>query len=568
MIFSLSPWVGTSYVGEGALVLSLILCVIPLFYTVQRPMERYVLCSLLVAFSAFFYAHISDDFSLLNVVLHSHKHKPFIYKIAGVWASHEGSMLLWCVLLSGYICIAIFFEKEAKLWQTQRTLFLLLLFGFLLFTLITNPFARLAAPVHQGMDLNPALQDISLLIHPPHLYLGTIGFALPFIQALSFIVHKVPATYGRQTLFTTMMIAFFFQTVGVILGSAWAYYELGWGGWWFFDPVENLALMPWMLSLIALHLLILLKGNATLYGWSLMACIKTFLVCLLSLTLIRAGWLNSVHAFGFDPEKGYFLGSIFLFWSGIATFFYFRFYGESFSERIKISVPFRNITVANVTFVGMLCMACGLLALYGGTFAPILGDLLHRPFSLEIEYFLYSVFPFFIITGVLIIVMFMAKKKWKRTSYPKHIAHVGFLIALIGIGFSSYFSQESETQIHKGETLNFHTYKITLHSIEKITRPNHDSLVAHITIDNKVALPEERFYHTQNTHHREASVVTLSLLHHMHFIIGDVENKGTECSLKIIYKPFINVMWAGFGMMIFGIFLALRRALKNSTHSR
>lgn len=554
------PFVGTSYIGEGFLMASFVLCLIHLLKPIHN-IGRYVFSLTLISFMAFMYGHISNDFSMLNVVLHSHRDKPLLYKIAGTWASHEGSMLFWCVLLSGYACIARFFEKNEDVWRTQESLFTLLIFGFLLFTYLTNPFTRLMAPVRQGMDLNPVLQDISLVIHPPHLYLGTIGFALPFIQALSYLRHKTDSVIARPTLFSTLLIALFFQTSGVILGSAWAYYELGWGGWWFFDPVENLALIPWLMGLVTLHLLILLKHNESLYGWALMGCLKTFSLCLLSLTLIRAGLLNSVHAFGSDPEKGLLLGSIFVLWSLTATIFYFRFRGG-----INIKISFQKLTLENLTFVGIVFLTLALLTLTVGTLAPVIADSVDSTLILGMGYFLQSFIPPVLMAGVCLIIV-LIKTNWSKKNLIKHMAHGGFYISIIGIALSSFLDEEKEIIMTEGKTLSFHGYTITLDHFEVVNRSNHTAALAHMKIGGKPATPEERFYHTQNNLHRETSIVTLNGLHQIHLLVGDTgthEKTGLkQGTVKIIYKPFITIMWFGFFMITLGVLISMLSAVSN-----
>lgn len=541
----------TSYIGEGFLLAATLLCVIHFIKDIKH-VGLIIFGLISLSFAAFLFAHVSDDFSMLNVVMHSHSSKPLLYKIAGTWASHEGSMLFWCLLLSGYSVIAKVFEKDAIIWKTQENLFVLLLFGFLLFTYITNPFTRLAMPLHQGMDLNPVLQDISLAIHPPHLYLGTVGFALPFVQALSFLKHKVSPKVAGKILFPTMLIAFFFQTVGILLGAVWAYYELGWGGWWFFDPVENLALLPWLGALITLHLIILARKNESLYGWAIAGCLKTFGICLIALTLIRAGMLNSVHAFGADPEKGFLLGSLAAFWYITAFVFYFKFYGS-----LSISLTLKKPTLENITFGGMSFLWLAALALAIGTFIPVVADAIGHSIIIGNSFFIQSFAVTFAGAGLCLLLVMSVFNKNKTRWLAKNFAHLGAFIATVGIIFSSLMGSEKEFLISQKQSITFKKHPITLEEFEVIQGPNYKAARATIHVAGQRAFPEERFYHTQNVLHRETSIVTLNYLHQMHLTIGDVgigeKTAKTKCTLKVIYKPWINIMWAGFAWLALGI---------------
>ena len=552
--------------GEGFLIASMLLCVTHFIKPLKKNIGIILFMLIAASFAMFLIAHIMDDFSMLNVVLHSHKDKPFLYKIAGTWASHEGSMLFWCVLLAGYAAFAKVFEKDKIVWRTQELLFTLLLFGFLLFTYITNPFTRLAMPLHQGMDLNPVLQDISLVIHPPHLYLGTVGFAVPFIQSLSFLRHHVSAETAVNTLKPTLLLAFFFQTVGIILGSFWAYYELGWGGWWFFDPVENLALMPWLMALITLHLLLLMRGNKSLYGWVMLGCIKTFLMCLLALTLIRAGMLNSVHAFGSDPQKGFLLGTLFIFWSTLSIFFYFRFY-----KTLSIHLSFKKPTLENLTFTGMGFISLALLGLSIGTLLPVISDALGGSLVVRIHYFIQTFAVTFLGAGICFIgvLWILTRKSFKAwigdlKTIQKHLAHLGVVLAGAGIIYSGLYSTEKEFLLSEKDSLTFAGYFLTLDRFDMIDGPNYKAVRATVDISGKKAYPEERFYHTQNVLHRETSMLTFGLSQ-LHLTMGDAglgqKSGKAQCTLKVIYKPGILVMWAGFMLMVLGILWSLINAM-------
>lgn len=262
-----------------------------------------------LAFGLLIYAHVTDQFSLLSVVLHSHTQKPLLYKISGVWGNHEGSMLLWALILSGYgAAVSAQVKNLEPPYPMISPLLGFINFGFLLFVLMAcDPFDVVDSTPLQGQDLNPLLQDPSLAIHPPILYMGYVGFAVPFVFAVAALIHgKMPEDW--PTLIRPWIVfAWTFLTFGAGLGSYWAYYELGWGGWWFWDPVENAALMPWLTATALVHTVIAVKATKTLRAWTLFLSVLTFALCLFGTFLVRSGLLTSVHNFAVDPERGAFI---------------------------------------------------------------------------------------------------------------------------------------------------------------------------------------------------------------------------------------------------------------------
>ena len=270
-----------------------------------------LLLSIVISFFSLMYSHVVSDFSVLNVFQNSHTTKPLLYKISGVWGNHEGSMLLWILVLSimNYFIYKIYnhtnFVFVSKTLQIQG----LITIGFLLFVLITsNPFERMMLFQSDGLGFNPILQDPALAIHPPLLYIGYVGFSATFslsIAAMSLSnSHKIP---WHNYMKPFVVIAWTFLTAGIALGSAWAYYELGWGGWWFWDPVENAALMPWLLGTALMHSLITVEKKKSLQTWVLLLAILTFLLSVIGTFLVRSGILISVHTFALDPARGIYI---------------------------------------------------------------------------------------------------------------------------------------------------------------------------------------------------------------------------------------------------------------------
>ncbi|KQQ85838.1 heme lyase CcmF/NrfE family subunit [Aureimonas sp. Leaf324] len=286
------------------------------------------LALLALAFGALTAAYATSDFSVLNVVENSHSAKPMIYKITGVWGNHEGSMLLWVLILSLFGALVALFGRDLppSLKATVLSVQGWILTAFLLFILLTsNPFTRVVPAPFEGNDLNPILQDIGLAIHPPLLYLGYVGFSIAFSFAVAALIEgRIDAAWARWVRPWTLL-AWLFLTGGIAMGSYWAYYELGWGGWWFWDPVENASFMPWLSGTALLHSAAVMEKRSALKVWTVLLAILTFSLSLLGTFLVRSGVLTSVHAFAVDPERGVFILAILcLFIGGSLALFAFR----------------------------------------------------------------------------------------------------------------------------------------------------------------------------------------------------------------------------------------------------
>ncbi len=284
--------------------------------------------ALLIAFAALTYAFVVSDFSLEVVYLNSHSLKPMLYKVSGVWGNHEGSMLLWVLVLALFSAAVVLFGRNLPPTLKARVLAVQAMVGvgFLAFVIFTsNPFARLSPAPLDGNGLNPLLQDPGLAFHPPLLYLGYVGFSMAFSFAVAALIEgRVDAAWGRWVRPWTLA-AWTFLTVGIALGSWWAYYELGWGGWWFWDPVENASFIPWLFGTALLHSAIVVEKRDALKSWTILLAIITFSMSLLGTFLVRSGVLTSVHAFAVDPERGVFiLGILALATGGALTLFAVR----------------------------------------------------------------------------------------------------------------------------------------------------------------------------------------------------------------------------------------------------
>ena len=307
-----------SLLGNISLYLSLFFAVSQFFFSKKNKELKLISISVLgLLFSSLFsfflliYLYLVSDFSVLNVYQNSHTTKPLLYKISGVWGNHEGSMLLWILVLTifNYFIYKLYNKKNSifiyKTLETQS----IIIIGFILFTILTsNPFEKIFPSQAEGLGFNPILQDPALAIHPPLLYLGYVGFSAVFSMGIATLVlNNMDKIMWYNYFKPFVLIAWTFLTIGIALGSIWAYYELGWGGWWFWDPVENASFMPWLLGTALVHSLIIVQKRKSLQTWVLLLSILTFLLSIIGTFLVRSGILTSVHTFALDPSRGIYI---------------------------------------------------------------------------------------------------------------------------------------------------------------------------------------------------------------------------------------------------------------------
>jgi cytochrome c-type biogenesis protein CcmF len=339
-----------------------------------RPAAFAQLFFVVFAFCALTHAYVTSDFSVANVVANSHSAKPMLYKITGVWGNHEGSMLLWILILALFGSAVAAFGGNLPPSLRARVLAVQAWIGtgFLAFTLFTsNPFLRIFPAPFDGEDLNPLLQDPGLAFHPPMLYAGYVGFSMAFSFAIAALIEgKVDAAWARWVRPWTLL-AWAFLTGGIALGSWWAYYELGWGGWWFWDPVENVSFMPWLLGTALLHSAIVVEKRNALKAWTILLAILTFSLSLIGTFIVRSGVLTSVHAFATDPERGFFiLVLLALAIGGSLTLFAIR------APSLKSGGLFAPISREGAMVINNLFLAAACAAVFLGTLYPLFLELL------------------------------------------------------------------------------------------------------------------------------------------------------------------------------------------------
>jgi cytochrome c-type biogenesis protein CcmF len=364
-----------------------------------------------ISFAALISLHVSSDFSVVNVVENSHSMKPLIYKITGVWGNHEGSMLLWVSILALFGGLVAMLGNNLPISLRAHVLAVQawIASAFYLFILITsNPFLRFADPPIEGRDLNPVLQDIGLAVHPPMLYLGYVGFSISFsFAAAALIEGRIDAAWARWVRPWTL-VAWIFLSLGIAMGSYWAYYELGWGGWWFWDPVENASLMPWLAGTALLHSLVVMEKRNALKVWTILLSILTFSLSLLGTFLVRSGVLTSVHAFASDPTRGVFILLILcVFIGGSLSLFAWR------ASALKQGGLFAPISREGALVLNNLLLTTACATVFVGTLYPLVLEVLTGDkISVGAPFFNLTFGPLFV--PLLIALPFGPMLAWKR----------------------------------------------------------------------------------------------------------------------------------------------------------
>ncbi|QKV18616.1 heme lyase CcmF/NrfE family subunit [Oricola thermophila] len=370
-----------------------------------------VFVAIAVAFAVLTWAYVTSDFSVVNVVENSHSQKPLIFKISGVWGNHEGSMLLWVLILALFgALVALFGDNlppslRAMVISVQG-LITVAFTGFILFT--SNPFLRLSPAPLEGNDLNPILQDVGLAIHPPLLYLGYVGFSISFSFAIAALIEgRIDAAWARWVRPWTLT-AWVFLTAGIAMGSYWAYYELGWGGWWFWDPVENASFMPWLAGTALLHSALVMERREALKVWTILLAILAFSLSLLGTFLVRSGVLTSVHAFATDPTRGIVILAILVFFIGGALFLF-----ALRSSALSNGGMFHPISREGGLVLNNLILTTATATVFVGTLYPLAVEALTgEKISVGAPYFDATFVP--LMVPLLIAVPFGPLLAWKR----------------------------------------------------------------------------------------------------------------------------------------------------------
>jgi len=418
-----------------------------------------------IAYACLTWAFIDHDFSVLYVAKNSNTQLPLLYLVSGVWGSHEGSLLLWSLILAGWSAAVAVFSRSVPLVMRARVLGVmgLISIGFLLFILLTsNPFDRLFPAIAEGSDLNPLLQDVGLAIHPPMLYLGYVGFSVAFSFSIAALLSgSVDSAWARWSRPWTN-VAWLFLTLGIALGSWWAYYELGWGGWWFWDPVENASFMPWLVGTALMHSLAITEKRGTFKAWTALLAIFAFSLSLLGTFLVRSGVLTSVHAFASDPERGIFiLGFLGIVIGGSLTLYSWR------APMLKSAAQTRLLSREMALLLNNIFLSVATAAILLGTLYPIAIDALGGKISVGPPYFnlvfLSLTAPLGILMGIGMLI------RWKGDTRERLLRKIGlpaivsvivalllsftlpewFLLGFVGIAMSLWISSSAVLAIYE-----------------------------------------------------------------------------------------------------------------------
>jgi len=519
--------------------------------------------ALIGAYGALTAAFINFDFSVLLTAEHSHRATPMMYRITGVWSNHEGSMLLWVLILGMYGAMIPIFGKHLPSSLKARAIGVqgLLSAGFLSFSILTsNPFERLIPAAYEGAGLNPVLQDPTAAIHPPFLYLGYVGFSLSFAFACAALLEgKVDAVWARW-LRPWVLLSWSFLTVGITLGSFWAYYELGWGGWWMWDPVENVSFMPWLAGAALVHSILVLGTRGSLPSWTVLLAITTFSLSLIGTFVVRSGLLTSVHAFAVDPERGLYLLLLLGFYTGFAlalygwrantlrahdrfeplsrsgalvlnnlllivttvTIFIGTFYPVIikgvFDDDLSIGRPYYAITFVPIMILLILVMGAGpLLKWERGNRANLQSIILKLAPVLVLAFLLFSILgkSWLAALGLAIgIYLFVATFMvvWARRKILRQqtaaffgfvFGHIGLAVMTLAITLFTSGQSDDLKRLRPGESLTVGPYEYQLKDLKQGNRENYAYTAAEITVlkDGKLVTPlisEARNYRTRN----------------------------------------------------------------------
>jgi cytochrome c-type biogenesis protein NrfE len=500
-----------------------------------------------LAFVILLLLFLRDDFSVLYVAQHGHRQLSGLLKAGALWGGHEGSLLLWLLCLSGWAAIFALRSKPEEATASITLAILALIVGcFLIFILLfSDPFVRVFPPAVEGRDLNPMLQHIGLILHPPLLYLGYAGFAVCSALMLATLLNGEFSAQIAGLCQRWAAPAWCFLTAGIILGSWWAYSELGWGGWWFWDPVENASLLPWLTATALLHSLVASQRTGGLRHWSLLLTLGTFVLSLLGTLIVRSGVLLSVHAFALDEQRALPLFVLFAFLSGASFLIY-----ALRANRVEQPAP----PAQPVLLAALLLLSSAALIVLIGTLYPMLYRLLGwGQISVGAPYFNLVLLPF----GLLALIL-MCFGGFRR-QLPQWIAHSGVLLVALGILCSSLQRHEVSLNVAVGESVTLAGYEFSFRSIELQAQGNFTSEQAVIDVlqQGKVVTqlrPERRFYTARRQQMFEPGI-DFNLLHDWYVVMGEKSGEN-RYAMRFYVQTGIRWIWWGGALMMIGVLAA------------
>ncbi len=630
-----------AFLGNTALLLASCLAAAQLFISLKIDKykiikyHKFVVLGLLlftlISFFSLMYSHIVSDFSIKNVFENSHTTKPLFYKISGVWGNHEGSMLLWILVLSifNYFIYKLYNKNNlifvSKILQNQAIICL----GFLLFTYLTsNPFDKTVAKFSNGLGFNPILQDPALAIHPPLLYLGYVGFSAAFSISLAALQLQDNEKINWNIYMKPFVLyAWSFLTIGIALGSIWAYYELGWGGWWFWDPVENASFMPWLLGTALIHSLITLEKRKSLESWVLLLAILTFLLSVIGTFLVRSGILTSVHTFALDPSRGIYilsftalLGIYSLALFGLkeknynknnffsltskegtillnniimiilcASVFLGTIYPLAvevfFKNKISVGEPYYNSIVLPIMIPAIIVMGIApimywkkdnIFKILKKSIYPII-----LTFFITITFFyIYEKYSLAGIIGIILaswiisntLIYLFAKIFLKiNTNYSigMTIAHLGIGLLILGATGSSVWQEEKIIRMNINDEIKINKYNVTFSKIKEISGQNYIAIQGNFLVqsDGKFITnlkPENRLYPITQIFTSEVSIHT-NLSRDLYLVLGE-GNSDDGWVVRLYHNPLVIWIWLGSITIFIGGLLSVtknKKTIKN-----
>jgi cytochrome c-type biogenesis protein CcmF len=577
--------------------------------------------AVLAAFSflALIQLFLRTDLSVVLVASNSHSMKPLLYKFAGAWGNHEGSMLLWVTVLAVAGAAVALFERRLP----ERTLIATLaaqaaigigFYAFLLFS--SNPFERVNPAPPEGNGLNPLLQDPGLAFHPPTLYFGYVGISIAFSFAVGALVTRDVGPVFARAMRPWILAAWIFLTIGITAGSYWAYYELGWGGWWFWDPVENASLMPWLAATALLHSVTVLATRGALRAWTIMLAVVAFSMSMIGTFLVRSGILTSVHAFAVDPERGSFILILLaLYIGGALTLFGLRVHTvregstfelvsregslvannlflsvilalvlfgtlyplatEAMGEKISVGPPYFNTVTGPLALLLVLVMALGPLLRWRRDKA---GELLRRvalPILLSAAALLalillapgIRILPLLGLVVAAGVAFASVAPLWKRNLrrtplfvWGMVISHLGIAVSLAGMASESAFTQERLVALRPGQSTSVGPYSIRFDQVAPLAGPNWTAIEAQLTVRRGngapfVMLPQARMFSTPPNPTSEADIATM-WNGQLYTVLGEDDPQG-RWQLRLWWKPWVTLIWLGGGLVALGGALSL-----------
>ena len=574
-----------------------------------------------ISFGMYMYLAVSDDFSIAYIASHSNSQLPIFYKVTSIWSAHEGSMFLWIVFLTAWSILFInSLNKNHPLKKLTLLMLSLIILGFLLFLLLTsNPFERiLPFGALEGADINPVLQDPALAIHPPMLYLGYVGFVISFSFITAYLLNGDFELQWEQDIKSWSLVAWIFLTIGIALGSWWAYYELGWGGYWFWDPVENVALMPWLAATAFMHSLFAASKSNVLKTWTMFLGILIFTLSLFGAFIVRSGIIDSVHSFANDPERGLYLLSF----SGLITLLSLTIFAyrlpalhssklvvtgskESFlsmnnilmitsifsiflgvtypliiesisGEKVSIGPPYYNTIFVPLILIAAVFIMISVDALWQRSM-PLRALLITMSaptiLSLMSLYLIWQATNIFsilaytgIFSGLLILFSYLIRTisnlfNKKFINKGSAIAHTGLGLLFFAVSMNSILSYEKNLNLAPGQSIsvNESVREFAFKDIQVFKASNHDVISAQVSLlqdGREISLnPQKRKYATRGQITSE-SAIHASVLKDTYLTIGDqLENGSWTFSLKINY--FIKWIWFSAALMVIGMLFTI-----------